>query len=452
MDQRLVIPKDMRENVLRAIHFGHAGRDAMAMLREASDVWWPRIHREIVEKARNCAECQKAGKNLKCINSQKEFGKIPEAKNPNDEISIDFAGTFQNAYKQKKYLLVSVDNNSGWPDAMFLPNPSAEKVVEFLLEYIATNGIPKRIRTDPGTVFKGEKFQRFCVERYIQHVICPIRDHRGNGKVERMIRTLNERLRTNRKVVVEKNTSGLSNILFALRTEKGVDNTSAYERQMGRKPNTLKSAMIRKCFLEKDPQLQIEPEDFSEEADSTILVRERVKGTKLEGNFKKIKGQVINQSEHTITVLSKVGKKTTYSKRDVAKLGQSTNSAKKESAKKKTKIQEKPEKPIQPFWRESTSSSEMGQIPNLPQKEQMAYREQQSEEEEVNVVQNEKEREVSPEQTVQIKESKSETEGASEKEEMSDKQEIKNAPIKGNVKWEKEKKTNQKLNKKPQET
>ena len=74
---------------------------------------------------------------------------------------------------------------------MFLPNPSAEKVVEFLLEFIATNGIPKRIRTDPGTVFKGEKFQQFCEERFIQHVICPIRDHRGNGKVERMIRTLN---------------------------------------------------------------------------------------------------------------------------------------------------------------------------------------------------------------------------------------------------------------------
>ena len=138
----------------------------------------------------------------------------------------------------------------------------------------------------------------------------------------------------------------------------------------------------------------------------------------------------------------KVVKKTTYSKRDVAKLGQSTNSAKKESAKKKTKIQEKPEKPIQPFWRESTGSSEMGQIPKLPQKEQMAYREQQSEEEEEeeeNVVQNQNEREVSPEQTVQIKESKSETEEASEKEEMSDKQEMKNAPIEGNVKWEKKK-------------
>ena len=148
---------------------------------------------------------------------------------------------------------------------MFLPNPSADKVVEFSLEYIATNGIPKRIRSDPGQYSREKNFQQFSKERFIQHIICPIRDHRGNGKVERMIRTLNERLRTNRKIVVQKDTSGLSNILFALRTERGVDNTSAYERQMGRKPNTLKSAMIRKCFLEKDPQLQIERSRKSKE-------------------------------------------------------------------------------------------------------------------------------------------------------------------------------------------
>ena len=192
----------MRENVLRAIHFGHAGRDAM--LREATDVWWQRIHREIVEKARKFVECQKAGKNLNCVNCEKEFGKIPEAKDRKDEISPGFAGPFQNAYKQKKYLLVSIDNNSGCPAAMFLPSPSADKVVEFLLDYIAMNGIPKRIRTDPGTVFTGAKNQQFCKERFIQHTMCPIRDHRGNGKVERMIRTLNERLRTNRKRLVQK--------------------------------------------------------------------------------------------------------------------------------------------------------------------------------------------------------------------------------------------------------
>ena len=56
------------------------------------------------------------------------------------------------------------------------------------------------------------------------------------------------------------------------------------ERHNGRKPNTEKSRMIEKCILDKDSQVEIEPEDFSEEADSTILVcvcdRERERESK----------------------------------------------------------------------------------------------------------------------------------------------------------------------------
>ena len=77
-------------------------------------------------------------------------------------------------------------------------------------------------------------------------------------------------------------------------------------------------AMIGRCFLEKDPNINIELEDFSEEADSTILVVERVHGTKLEGAFKKVKGQVTGQTEKIITVLSKRGKPAFYSERHVA--------------------------------------------------------------------------------------------------------------------------------------
>ena len=109
MDNRLVISKNMRENVLRAIHFGHAGRDAM--LKEAADIWWPSVHRKVVKKAKNCLQCQQAGKNLKCVKSQNEFGKVPESIEPNEEIALDFAGPFQNANQKKKYLLVSVDNH-----------------------------------------------------------------------------------------------------------------------------------------------------------------------------------------------------------------------------------------------------------------------------------------------------------------------------------------------------
>ena len=104
----------------------------------------------------------------------------------------------------------------------------------------------------------------------------------------------------------------------------------------------------------------------------------------------------------------------------MAKLGQDANPSKKETILKKPKTQEKPAKRIKPFWRESTSSSQMGHVPKTPQKEQQT--------EEENITQ-EVEREENSEQTIQIKKSKSETgeetEKKEEKEEMMDEPEKK---------------------------
>ena len=94
-----------------------------------------------------------------------------------------------------------------------------------------------------------------------------------------------------------------SQIFFALRTERVPDGILAYEKQMQRQTNTLKSRMIEICILEQDPKIEIEPEGLSEEADSTILVGERVRETKLEGVVKKAKGKLVGESNHTITQL-----------------------------------------------------------------------------------------------------------------------------------------------------
>ena len=71
-----------------------------------------------------------------------------------------------------------------------------------------------------------------------------------------MIRTINYRLRTNDKIIIERNKNGISVFLFALRTEKVADIKSAFTKQTARKPNTLKSAMIQKRILEKDPLIE----------------------------------------------------------------------------------------------------------------------------------------------------------------------------------------------------
>ena len=103
-----------------------------------------------------------------------------------------------------------------------------EKVIEFLKKYIARQGIPQNIRTDLATIFRSKRFEAFCANRQIRRKECPTKDHRGNGKVERLIRTINERLRTNKKTVLTKDHSGLSEILFALRMHPSKSGKSGY--------------------------------------------------------------------------------------------------------------------------------------------------------------------------------------------------------------------------------
>ena len=80
-ENRLVISRDLRQAVLNSIHSGHPGRDAV--LGSVDEVWWPQIHRQIVASAKTCKSCQNAGKNIKVIKRQNEFGTIQKAKQVN---------------------------------------------------------------------------------------------------------------------------------------------------------------------------------------------------------------------------------------------------------------------------------------------------------------------------------------------------------------------------------
>ena len=172
-DNRLVIPQSLRSMIMCSLRFGHPGRDSM--LSMTGDIWWLRIHREVVDQARLSDQCLQSGKNLKCMLRQNQVGKLTEASERNEEIALDFAGTFQNAKNGNKYLLVSVDHYSGWPEAKFLHRPTTKKVLEFLKQYIAQYGVPRKIRTDLGTIFVSEAFVQFCNQFGIKHEKCPVR-------------------------------------------------------------------------------------------------------------------------------------------------------------------------------------------------------------------------------------------------------------------------------------
>ena len=105
MVHRLIMPKDLRDNVLRPTHFNHNSK-----LPKAADVEWPQYLREIVGKARNCVECQQAGKKTKSLESQTEIVKVLEGGKSNAEVCLDFLVHFK-THIWRKYLLVSIDNH-----------------------------------------------------------------------------------------------------------------------------------------------------------------------------------------------------------------------------------------------------------------------------------------------------------------------------------------------------
>ena len=89
----------MRAIIMCSLHSGHPGRDAM--LGMVSDIWWPKIHREVIDQDRLCEQCLQAGKNSKCILKHKQVDILPEVKEMNEEIALHFAGPFQSAKQGK---------------------------------------------------------------------------------------------------------------------------------------------------------------------------------------------------------------------------------------------------------------------------------------------------------------------------------------------------------------
>ena len=180
--------------------------------------------------------------------------------------------------------------------------PTTNKVKEILERYIADNGIPRKNRTDPGT-FRSNNFKQFCQKYFIQHMKCPIYDHRGNGKVERLICTINERLRTNKRIVLDKENTGLSERLYAIRNAQKSNNQSPAELQLGRKLTTIKDLITKKrttnyeTVSDNDKNFELEMSDIPQ--DLEIIVRERERGSKLEGIYKRNKGRVTNEKQHT---------------------------------------------------------------------------------------------------------------------------------------------------------
>ena len=61
VDNRIAVPIQLRPAVMKRIHRGHPGQEAM--LDASNCLWWPHMHKDIVNLAEECRECARYGKN-----------------------------------------------------------------------------------------------------------------------------------------------------------------------------------------------------------------------------------------------------------------------------------------------------------------------------------------------------------------------------------------------------
>ena len=81
--------------------------------------------------------------------------------------------------------------------------------------------------------------------------------------MEKLIRTMNERLRTNKEMVIRKDKSRLSEILLALRMNPSATRKSPYQQYTGQEPNTDKRTKTnRDHFFSETPEFELHADVF----------------------------------------------------------------------------------------------------------------------------------------------------------------------------------------------
>ena len=249
LDGRLVIPLPLQVPVESRIHYYHHGK--RNMFEAARDVWYPYMYRSLAAKATYCQQCTEAGKNLKPLLPKGDMGKVPEPREPNECLQLDFWGPINYLNESKKYVLVATDRFSRWPSAMVTTTNTSDKVLKFLNKYISHHGVPRKIHVDQGSCFTSNKFKSFCNEEGIELIYSPVNDHRGTGSVERTIGSLKNFVLT---YATEKEHKSLESMidkaLGALRFSKNATTKlTPFEAHHGREANTVLRNLTKKPSL-----------------------------------------------------------------------------------------------------------------------------------------------------------------------------------------------------------
>lgn len=179
--RRIVIPFEMRKQIVEKVHTAHNGIEASQKLAQ-ENVYWPGMLQQIEDKVKMCQTCAKfsASQRKQPMMSHE----IP--KYPFQYVSMD---CFETTLKgRKKNFLITVDHYSDYFELDILADMTPSSVIKASKTNFSRFGVPQRVCTDGGTNFDNKAMKAFAKEWSFEHVKSAPNHQQANGKAEAAVK------------------------------------------------------------------------------------------------------------------------------------------------------------------------------------------------------------------------------------------------------------------------
>ena len=172
---RIIVPKEMRAEMLQYIHEGHQGKER-CLLRARNTVFWPKIMYDIQELIERCIICQEHGKSQSIIGTTQELLPFPW-----HTLATDIF------YWKRMDFLIVTDVFSKYFLVRKLINSTSAAVCAEIATILTELSLSHIIRSDNGPCYNSKEFQQLLQCYNITHHTSSTHHPRSNGFIEGMV-------------------------------------------------------------------------------------------------------------------------------------------------------------------------------------------------------------------------------------------------------------------------
>ena len=156
-ETRIIVPREMRPEMLQYIHEGHQGKEH-CLQRAKNTMFWPKMTYDIQQLIEKCMICQEYGKSQPLIGANQELSPFPW-----HTLATDLF------YWKRMDFILATDVFSKYIIVRKLPNSTSTVVCIELSMIVTKLGLPHIIKRENSPCYSSKEFQQFLQCCSIQH-------------------------------------------------------------------------------------------------------------------------------------------------------------------------------------------------------------------------------------------------------------------------------------------